>query len=141
MVSIQQGTENRQNVLENAVGTLREVTTQLKAKEAAVGAQLTQALDRARLEARTVGICPNCKTGQLLILHSKKTSKRFVGCNNFFQGKCSTAYPLPQTGVVKPAVKTCESCGAPIVSVYMRGKKPWRLCLNPKCPAKGDVKH
>ncbi len=140
MEAIQQGKENRQSVLENAVGTLREVTAQLKAKEAAVGAQLTQALERARLETLSVGTCPNCKTGQLLILHSKKTGKRFVGCNNYFQGKCSTTYPLPQTGLVKPLANPCKSCGAPIVSVYMRGKKPWRLCLNPKCPAKGKVK-
>jgi DNA topoisomerase-1 len=139
MEAIQQGTENKQKVLENAVGTLREVTTQLKAKETAVGAQLTQVLEKARLKARTLGMCPNCKTGQLLIMRSKKTGKRFVGCNNYFQGKCSTAYPLPQKGVVKPLTDPCKSCGAPIVLVYMRGKRSWRLCLNPKCPSKGEV--
>ncbi|MGD6807893.1 MAG: DNA topoisomerase I [Candidatus Bathyarchaeia archaeon] len=140
MEAIQQGKESKQKVLENAVGTLREVTTQLKAKEAAIGAQLTQALERAKLEARSVGTCPNCKTGQLLIMNSQKTGKRFVGCNNYFQGKCSTTYPLPQTGVVKPLANPCKSCGAPIVSVYMRGRKPWRLCLNPQCPSKGAAK-
>jgi DNA topoisomerase-1 len=139
MEAIQQGTENKQKVLENAVGTLRDVTTQLKAKEAVVGAQLTQVLEKARLKARTLGMCPNCKTGQLLIMRSRKTGKRFVGCNNYFQGKCNTAYPLPQTGVVKPLTYPCKSCGAPIVLVYMRGKRSWRLCLNPKCPSKGKV--
>ena len=140
MEEIQQGKENKQNVLENAIGTLKEITAQLKAKEAAVGAQLTQALERARIEALSIGACPNCRTGQLLILHSKKTGKRFAGCNNYFQGKCNTAYPLPQTGMIKPLTNPCKNCGAPVISVYTRNKQPWRLCLNPQCPSKGETK-
>ncbi|MCL5876491.1 MAG: DNA topoisomerase I [Candidatus Bathyarchaeota archaeon] len=137
---IQQGKENKQAVLAGAVETLKTATAELRTKEKAVGVQLSQALQRARLEERTVGFCPNCKSGQLLILHSKKTGKRFVGCNNYFQGKCSTTYPLPQTGMVKPLANPCKSCGAPVVSVYMRARKPWRLCLNPQCPSKGAAK-
>jgi DNA topoisomerase-1 len=137
---IQQGKENKQTVLAGAVETLKNATAELRTKEKEVGVQLSQALQRAKLEERTVGFCPNCKTGQLLILHSQKTGKRFVGCNNYFQGKCSTTYPLPQTGMVKPLASPCKSCGAPVVSVYLRARKPWRLCLNPQCPSKGAVK-
>jgi DNA topoisomerase I len=140
MDAIQQGKDTKQTVLANAIETLKTVTSELKAKEAAVGVQLSQALERAKLEERKVGACPNCQGGQLVILHSKKTGKRFVGCTNYFQGKCSVAYPLPQTGLVKPLANPCKSCGAPIVAVYMQGRKPWRLCLNPKCPSKGDTK-
>jgi DNA topoisomerase I len=140
MDAIQLGKETKQTVLANAVETLKPVTSELKLKEAAVGAQLSQALERAKVEERKVGLCPNCQGGQLVILHSKKTGKRFVGCTNYFQGKCSIAYPLPQTGLVKPLANPCKSCDAPIVAVYKRGRKPWRLCLNPKCPSKGDTK-
>jgi DNA topoisomerase I len=139
MEAIQEGKENKQTVLEGAVGTLRTVTAELKAKQAVIGAQLTQALERAQLETLTIGTCPSCKTGLLLIMNSKKTGKRFVGCNNYFQGKCNTTYPLPQTGLVRPLANPCKSCGAPIISVYLHGKKPWRLCINPKCPTKGDT--
>jgi DNA topoisomerase-1 len=139
MQAIHQGKENKRNVMENAVGTLKEVLVQLKAKETEIGALLTKALERERLEAHSVGTCPNCKTGQLRVMHSQKTSKRFVGCSNYFKNKCNTTYPLPQTGLVKALKNPCKSCGAPVVSVYIRGRKPWRLCINPLCTGKGEA--
>ncbi len=140
MEAIQQGKETKQKVLENATETLKTVASELKANEPAIGAQLNQAVQKSRLETRTVGLCQECKGGKLVILRSKKTGKRFVGCTNYFEGKCSVAYPLPQTGVVKPLATACKSCGAPIAAVYLRGRKPWRLCINPKCPIKGEAK-
>jgi DNA topoisomerase-1 len=73
-------------------------------------------------------------------LRSKKTGKRFVGCTNYFEGKCNAAFPLPQTGAVKPLKSVCNSCGSPVVAVYLRGRRAWKLCLNPQCPLKGDRK-
>ncbi len=139
MQAIQEGKETKENVLKNATKMLAVVTAELKSKEAAIGAQLSQALQRGRLEEKKIGICPTCG-GQLIIITSKKSGKRFVGCTNYFNGKCNTAYPLPQTGIVKPLANACTNCGAPNVAVYMRGRKPWRLCLNPKCPTKGATK-
>ena len=136
MDAIQGGTENKEAVLKDAVETLQTVLGELRGKEAAVGSQLSEAVERARHKERTIGRCPTCREGELMVIHSKKTGKRFVGCNNYFNGKCSTAYPLPQTGVIKPLASPCKSCRAPIVSVYYAGRKPWRLCLNPKCPSK-----
>jgi DNA topoisomerase I len=75
-----------------------------------------------------------------VIVRSKKTGKRFVGCTNYFEGKCNTSFPLPQTGTVKSLSSVCKSCGAPIVAVYLKGRRPWKLCLNPKCPTKGESK-
>jgi DNA topoisomerase-1 len=138
MEAIQAGKETKYTVLADAMERLKVVTAELKGKEFAVGALLTQALQRSRLEADTIGTCPNCK-GPLVIITSKTTGKHFVGCNNYFSDKCNTTYPLPQTGTIKPLAKPC-SCGAPIVSVYMRGREPWRLCINPKCPTKGATK-
>ena len=140
MEATQKGKETKEKVLKNAIETLKTVTTELKAKEHAIGAQLRQAIQKSRLETRIVGLCPKCNGGKLIILRSKKTGKRFVGCTNYFEGKCSVTYPLPQTGVVKPLATACKSCGAPIAAVYMRGRNPWRLCLNPKCPIKGEAK-
>jgi DNA topoisomerase-1 len=140
MDAIQQGKETKENVLENAVETLKLAASELKSKETAVGAQLSLALARARLAERTIGACPKCADGQLVVLRSKKTGKRFVGCTNYFEGKCRTSYPLPQTGTVKPLRSVCRSCGSPVAAVYLRGKKPWRLCLNPTCPSKGEAK-
>ena len=138
MEAIRIGKETKYTVLADAMAQLKAVTAELKSKENLVGALLTQALQRSRLEAATIGTCPNCK-GPLIIITSKKTGKRFVGCNNHFSGKCATTYPLPQTGTIKPLAKPCN-CGAPIVSVYVKGRKPWRLCINPQCPTKGAAK-
>ncbi|MGE5188222.1 MAG: DNA topoisomerase I [Betaproteobacteria bacterium] len=135
MEDIQLGNRTKISVLIDAMETLKTVTTELKDKEATVGSQLSAAIQKARIEERTVGICSKCG-GELIILRSKKTSKRFVGCSNYFKGKCSTAYPLPQTGIIKPLRINCKNCGAPTIAVYSRGRKAWRLCLNPQCPAK-----
>ncbi len=137
MNQIQQGNQTKQNVLQNAIETLKLVTSELKEKEAVIGAQLSQPLQKSRLDERTVGSCPKCSDGKLVILHSKKTGKRFVGCTNYFkETKCDNTFPLPQTGTVKPLSSACVSCGSPIVAVYLRGRHLWKLCLNPNCPSK-----
>jgi DNA topoisomerase I len=136
MEAIQNGKETKYTVLADAMQRLKVVTFELKSKEAAVGAQLSQAVERGRLEHDSIGACPNCK-GQLLIITSKTTGKRFVGCSNYAKGKCSVTYPLPQTGAIRALAKPCPSCGAPVVTVNMKGKEPWRICINPKCSSKG----
>jgi DNA topoisomerase I len=140
MDAIQQGKETKQNVLQNATENLKLVTAELKEKEAEIGSQLSLPLQKNRLEEKTVGACPKCVDGKLVILRSKKTGKRFVGCTNYFEGKCNAAFPLPQTGTVKPLSNVCKSCGSPVVAVYLRGRRPWKLCLNMNCPAKGERK-
>jgi DNA topoisomerase-1 len=140
MDAIQQGTETRENVLQGVIELLKPVTEKLKENEREIGARLSQALMKARLEERVIGACPSCQSGKLVILRSKKTGKRFVGCTNFFEGKCNTSFPLPQTGLVKPSGSVCKSCGWPTVRVWMRGKRPWNLCLNQECPSKTEKK-
>jgi DNA topoisomerase-1 len=141
MEEIQQGNETKQNVLQNTTETLKLVISELKENEAEIGAQLSQPIQKNRQDEHTVGACPKCVGGKLVILWSKKTGKRFVGCTNYFEGKCNVTFPLPQTGTVKPLDKVCKSCGSPIVGVYLRGKRPWKLCLNMNCPTKGGDKH
>ncbi len=140
MEAIQQGKENKQKVLQDTTETLKLVISELKEKEAEIGARLSKTLQQGRLDERTVGACTKCSDGKLVILRSKKSGKRFVGCTNYFEGKCTTTFPLPQTGTVKPLGTVCKSCGSPIVAVYQRGRYPWRLCLNINCPTKGESK-
>lgn len=136
MSEIQQKKETKENVLLNAIEILKPATEKLKEKEKVIGAQLTQALKKSKLDEKTIGGCPTCQSGKLIIVYSRKTGKRFVGCTNYFEGKCKTAFPLPQRGSVKPTGNVCKSCGSPTVRVRMRGKRPWNLCLNPECPTK-----
>ncbi|MEJ5327503.1 MAG: DNA topoisomerase I [Candidatus Bathyarchaeia archaeon] len=136
MNNIQQGQETKENMLQLTVKLLEPVIKQLKENEQAIGARLSQAIQKAVLEDRILGACPICKSGKLVVFHSKKTGKRFVGCTNYSAGVCKTAFPLPQKGLVKPAGKVCSYCGWPAVHVWLKGKRPWNLCLNPKCPMK-----
>lgn len=137
MEEIQRGQQTKATVLKEAVETLKPVTAELKEKESIIGKQLNQTIKQAWLEEKAVGQCPKCVYGRLTILHSKKTGKRFVGCSNYYEKKCDAVFPLPQFGTVKPLAKTCEICHCPIMYILMKGKKPWKLCLNPKCPSKG----
>jgi DNA topoisomerase-1 len=140
MNEIQQGKETRENVLKDTVELLKPVTEKLKEKEQVIGARLSQAIQKARLDERIIGACPICKNGKLVILRSRKTGKRFVGCTNYFEGKCKTAFPLPQKGLAKPSGNVCKSCGWLTVRIWMKGKRPWNLCFNPECPAKTKYK-
>lgn len=136
MDEIKQGKQSKLTVLHDAVEILKPVMQELKEKQQVIGAQISEALKQSRLEERTVGSCPKCSDGKLVILRSKKSGKRFVGCTNYFLGKCKAAFPLPQSGAVKPSV-ACKSCGYPTMYVSFRSKRSWKLCLNPNCPSKG----
>jgi DNA topoisomerase-1 len=140
MSEIQQGKETRENVLREVVEILKPVTEKLKENEKAIGARLSQAVMKSRLEERIVGACPVCHSGKLVILRSKKTGKRFIGCTNYFEGTCKTAFPLPQRGLVKPLGGVCKSCSWPTVQVWMKRGRPWNLCFNPNCPLKNGAK-
>jgi len=86
---------------------------------------------KADAKQNTVGICPSC--GKILLIRKSRMGKRFVGCQGY--PNCKQTYPLPQSGVIKKTDKTCQSCQAPIVIVYSRGKKPWEICINIDCPS------
>ncbi len=138
MIAIQEQKQTRKKVLAEAIEILKPVAEKLKENEDAIGLQLAEALKNFDLEERTIGRCPSCKTGSLVILRSKKTGKRFVGCTNYFKSICKTAFPLPQKGAVKPLRTACKRCGLPTVRVWQRGRRSWTLCLNPNCPSKKE---
>lgn len=72
-----------------------------------------------------VGVCPECG-GNLRLIYSKKTGKRFVGCSSY--PKCRKSYPLPQRGIVTFTKEKCE-CGAPLI---VMGKKKEKRCIDPQ---------
>ena len=138
MDKIQANSEKRESILVDAVEILKPVIEELKEKEKLIGEQLSLAIKRARLEERIVGTCPVCGTGKLMILYSRKTGKRFIGCTNYFKGLCNASFPLPQRGTVRPLGRNCRGCGWPLVQVRIKGKRPWTLCFNSECPLKEE---
>jgi DNA topoisomerase-1 len=138
MNKIQINGEKRENVLLDAVEILKPAADELKAEEKIIGEQLSNAIKEARLEEKTIGICPICNTGKLMMIYSRRTGKRFVGCTNYFKGLCKASFPLPQKGTVRPLRKNCHGCDWPTVQVRIKGRRPWTLCFNPKCPLKEE---
>jgi len=141
MEKIETGSELRENVLAEAIGRLKPILEELRSRETSIGQTLSEAIRRAQLEKRIIGPCPRCRTGNLIIIYSRKSGKRFAGCTNFRNGTCQAAFPLPQHLYgVKPARRSCKVCQWPMVEVKPKEKRPWNLCLNPDCPSKAKYR-
>jgi len=134
--SIQTGRASAEDVVEEAVNMLRPVLAEFRSKESEIGAEIDDALRRMAQRATALGPCPGCGDGEIRVIRNKKTGKRFAGCSNFFEGTCDVSYPLPQRGSIRATGKSCPSCGAPIIRVIRRERRPWELCVNFDCPAK-----
>ena len=85
----------------------------------------------------SIGACKACaeagRVGDLTVRRSARTLKRFVRCTNY--EICETSYPLPQRGELTATGEECPACAAPMV-VVNTGRGPWRICVDPNCPAK-----
>jgi DNA topoisomerase-1 len=136
MEQIQNNMMKRETVIAEVVEQLKPQLEHFKENEEAIGEALSKATKKAQAQERVVGKCPNCGTGDLAIIYSRTTRKRFIGCTNYFKGLCKTSFPLPQHGTVKPAKSRCKACGWPQVLVWLRGRRPWNLCFNPDCSLK-----
>jgi len=40
--------------------------------------------------------------------------------------------------MITPLNKLCETCGLPVIQVWRKGKRPFRMCINHKCKTKAD---
>ena len=126
--------EDCRELIREMVRTITEQVMALGASEEVIGRRLGEASARVFAAANVLGPCPVCKTGELKIIRSKKTGKRFAGCTNY-PARCRASAPLPQRGTVKASAKPCQRCSWPVVYVS-GGRRPWRLCINPACPSK-----
>lgn len=80
--------------------------------------------------------CPECGLGQLMVVRSKATRKRFIGCSNYYSG-CDASSPLLQKARLRALKQPCPSCGWPMVIFrYARTQKWTRQCSNVRCPTR-----
>lgn len=128
-------------VLAKAEKVLTEVLKGIKSKEKAVGKELAEATFEMEKKMNTIGKCPNCKDGELVIKRGK--FGRFIACDNY--PDCKTTFKIPQTGVVIPTDHVCDVCGMPMIRVGKQGKRQRELCINPNCKSKKiedkDIRH
>ncbi len=136
---IEREEESATELIAATIQTLSDQLLVFKANEAVIGGEMDQSIMAVRLAQNTLGVCVVCKTGRLIMLRSRKTGKRFVGCTNYSKG-CRASAPLPQKGIIRITQKVCDHCGWPVIYVRL-GKAPWRLCVNVNCPAKVRSKY
>ena len=77
--------------------------------------------------------CPECKSGQLLVIKSHTTKKRFIGCTNYYNG-CKASSPLLQKAMLKATKIKCDVCSWPTIFFRFSRKQKWqKQCGNIKC--------
>ncbi|NPD89194.1 MAG: DNA topoisomerase I [Asgard group archaeon] len=117
---------------------LKEMLVSFHTKELEIGSSLYNNLKKSEgSEIIVLGKCIECKKGDLRIIRSKKTGKRFIACSSYFDKaiKCNATYPLPSTGSIKTTGQKCSFDGLPIIE-WRKGKLKKIMCISPECPSK-----
>ena len=72
----------------------------------------------------------------LMLIRSRKTRKRFIGCSNYLNG-CDASSPLPQRAKLRALKQACKTCAWPVVIYrYSRNAKWSRMCANHVCASR-----
>jgi len=135
MEAIQEGKRDKEEVIAKARAELNKILDKFKQHQLEIGKQLAEAYRVTRMKQRILGKCSKCG-GDLRVIVSRATHKRFVGCSNY--PKCANTFPLPQAGMIVSLGRMCERCGAPMIQVNRVGMRPYRMCINHRCPSKVD---
>lgn len=80
--------------------------------------------------------CPSCHVGKLIVIRSRKTKKRFIGCSNYYNG-CKASSPLLQKAMLRATKIPCEVCSWPLVVFRYSRKQKWaKQCSNINCSSR-----
>ncbi|MBN2042930.1 MAG: DNA topoisomerase I [Candidatus Aenigmarchaeota archaeon] len=126
MEEISNGKRNWEDVVKEAETELGKILDHFKEREKHIGNELKKGVQEFEKSITYVGKCDKC-SGELRIIHSKTTGKKFVGCTNY--PECNNGFPLPQRGETKATSKKCPNCGLYFVDVKQWGRRPWKLCV------------
>jgi len=129
---VQQGKKKMEDVIDEAKNIVTDIMKGFKKKEKEIGADLVKTFTETRDVMNTLGPCPKCKEGTVMIKRGK--FGRFAACDKY--PDCKTTISLPSSGMIKGTEKVCDADKYPMVTVIRRGKKPQEVCINPDCPKK-----
>ena len=134
LVRIEAGELDGKEILRRNVRTIVSQLLTMKSNEIHVRNALGTTVAKGAPGLVLLGACPVCKTGQLRVIRSKKTGKRFAGCSNYPKG-CKASGPLPQRGSIRLAARPCNDCAWPMAYATVR-RRSWKFCANPDCPSR-----
>jgi DNA topoisomerase I len=127
-----------ESVFDKAVFTLKVAIEKIKVNESLIGQELSEAVERTGQDSPSLGVCPDCQKGNLVVIRSHKTRKRFIACSKYRETGCRASAPLPQAGKLLKSKETCSVCGWPVMVNILGRRKPWKFCVNLKCESRGS---
>lgn len=136
MKKIEEGSQSKEKILGEAKEKLEKILEGFREHEVEIGEPLGEAYRKTRRNQKILGECRECGEGQLKIIVSKRTGKRFAGCTTY--PDCKNSFPLPQNGKVIPLGEKCDECEEPKIKVVRKGKRPYTMCINHRCLTKED---
>lgn len=136
MEKIKEGELSQEEVLEEAKKKLGRILEDFRKHEAEIGEPLGEAYRETRRNQKILGDCGACEEGEIKIIVSKRTGKRFAGCTNY--PDCNNSFPLPQNGKIIPLDEECDECGEPRIKVVRKGKRPYTMCIDHTCSTKDE---
>jgi len=141
---IELGVRNNSNILDDVINDILESIDSYKKDDLEIDLSAINMLKnqtenyyKNKRKNILVGPCPLCRKGNLQIIRSRKTRKRFISCSNYFNDGCSITLPLPQKGIIKSTTKSCSYCNWPVIHIfYYTLRLTKSLCININCPKK-----
>ncbi len=134
--------KKKEKILEREKKVVTDIANDMTKHLEAIGKELAdanEAVIEAEREDNTMTTCPVCKEGRLRVMFGKRFHRYFVSCNAY--PKCKTIYSLPPRGMMKPVrdkegnLELCAECKFPLVLSLQKGRAPWKICFNTKCPS------
>jgi DNA topoisomerase-1 len=129
---IEKGELNMNDVHKYLEKSLESPLNKIKTNEFAIGDEIKNVLTNSENGMR-IGKCPKCQFGEMTLIKSSKSSKRFIACSQYRVTGCNAIASVPQIGFIKKSNTIC-SCGWPILRIVFARKKLWRICVNRVCP-------
>ena len=131
---IREGKLDMNKVLGEAKETLTTIMEKFKSNAGGISQELADSYKESRKQQNTLSECPLCKKGELIIRRSRASGKQFLGCSAY--PKCTCSYPLPQGAKIEKQDKPCEHDELPVIKVIRAGRRPFTMCIDPKCKSK-----
>jgi DNA topoisomerase-1 len=103
----------------------------IKINELAIGNEIKNGLATSE-DKWSLGRCPKCHIGEMVLIKSKKTNKRFLACSRFKVTGCNAIALVPQSGLINKSNGIC-TCGWPILNVIFKRKMILKVCVNRSC--------
>ena len=128
---VEEGELDTINLRKHLEKSLLNPLNKIKINELAIGNELKNGLATSEVE-KSFGKCPKCHKGEMVLIKSNKTRKRFLACSRFRVTGCKTITLVPQFGVLKKGNSIC-TCGWPILSVIFKRNSPRNICVNSRC--------